>query len=118
MVVLVATLMVEMVMNRVDPVVVEDKLALEEVELQFLPHFNPISLVDLVVVMEQVDQVLQVATKAVVAVVLLEMVLLLMDLEHLEMLVVVMVVLEKKFQQHGYQMHSHKQILDQALVNS
>jgi hypothetical protein len=32
--------------------------------------------------------------------------------------VVVMVVLEKKFQQHTYQIHSHKMIQDHHLVNS
>tara|TARA_R100000005_G_scaffold57355_1_gene28779 strand:- start:280 stop:636 length:357 start_codon:yes stop_codon:yes gene_type:complete len=118
MVVLVATLLVEMVMSRVVPVVVEDKVAVEEVALQFLPHFNPISLVDLMVAKETLNQVVQVETWVVEVVVPPQLLVLLDHLEHLERLVVVMVVMEKRFQQHTYQTLLHRQILDQALVNS
>tara|TARA_Y100000589_G_C26633863_1_gene419205 strand:+ start:78 stop:446 length:369 start_codon:yes stop_codon:yes gene_type:complete len=112
--------LVEMVMNRVAPVVVEAVLVVEGEDLdhQSLVRVHLISLVDIMVAVDNLDLVLMVVTKVAVAVALLKMVLMLTVLEHLELRVVVQVVMEKKFHQHTYQTLLHQQLLDQTLVNS
>ena len=76
--------LVEMVMNRVAPVVVEavPVVAVEELAHQSLVCVHLISLVDIMVAMETQHLQVVVVTQVVVAVVLIIMVAMLLDLDH------------------------------------